>query len=146
MRFSELRRSFGSWDGVLPLLVSAVPLAVRLCLPKDHVAGLVVFVSLPSLAALVRCTAGIKRLQEICDGALPILRQLALAMAIILLFMFEGLVTAMTLSREGEPVLWVIAGAIYLAYLVMITLAFSAGKRRDINEWNEWSASRSRIE
>lgn len=125
---------FVAWDGILPIVVSVVPSAVVMLFPRNDAAEVLTFILVPIGAALLRCTVGAVQIARICDGDLPVLRQLALGTAIVFLLMFEGCVTMLAFSRDLRDEDWLMALPLYACYLVPAALAFlpRAEKQPDV--------------
>lgn len=127
-------RHFLTWDGILPLAVSAVPVTVALLLPRNDVAEVSAVLLVPMFAALVRTGIGVRQIRSLCDGRLPAARQLALAAAIVLLLLFEGLVSLLSFADDEPASAWAFPLAFYLGYLAAIALAFAPRPM----EWPRW--------
>ena len=121
----EWLRTLLIWDGVLPLAVSAVPAAVALLFPKNAIAEVSTFILVPIFAALVRAGVGAQKVRNLCNGELPATRQLALATAIVLLLLFEGMVSALTFADDEPASAWAYPVGFYLCYLAAIAFAFT---------------------
>jgi hypothetical protein len=111
------------WDGFLPLFVAMVPLVVRGLFPKGHITEVIAAAFLPSIAALVRAAAGSSQIRQACHGQLPVLRQLVLAIAIIVLIVFESCAAVMTFDEDAREDLLLVVGICYVVYLALIALA-----------------------
>jgi hypothetical protein len=114
--------AFLAWDGVLPLVIALLPPAVDWLFPKDTIAQIGVSVFVPIIAALVRSVIGARQIRSRCQGELPVLRQIAMAGAILLLLFFEASVAALTFA-EPPLALWLLPAGFYLAYLAALALA-----------------------
>src|ERR1044072_3312890 len=73
--------AFVTWDGVLPLVIGAIPFVVKFLFPKGHILEVVSSLLVPMFAALLRCVLGTQQIRNICSGILPVARQVALAAA-----------------------------------------------------------------
>jgi len=111
------------WDGVLPLVVISVPILVRLLNPNERGAVIPVAVIVPITAAAIRAHVGWRQIARVCGGTAPLIRQLLLALAIVLLLLFEGLVGILTVGKGPPEFLWYVVAALYAGYLVLVTLA-----------------------
>lgn len=108
------------WDGILPFTVALLPLIVKHAFPRGHIAEVVVLI-VPLLAALVRTHFGWARLIRLFESNVPWTRQVALAMAIVLLLVFEVGTTIATLVGNDFPKeLWCYPIVSYVAYFVTI--------------------------
>ena len=111
------------WDGVLPLVAAGAPLLISLVFPQDDAAAMLAVVMVPIVTALVRTMVGWDQIARICNGGAPWLRQVALAIAIVILLLFE-LCSAMLIFAGGvPPEALLIPLVLYCFYLVMISLA-----------------------
>ncbi|MBI1370706.1 MAG: hypothetical protein GC162_18870 [Planctomycetes bacterium] len=80
---------------------------------------------IPLGAALLRCMVGADQIRRLCGGRLPVLRQCALAIAIVLVLIFEGILAVLvTAGAEAPWQLWLAAGGFYFFYIGMCLLAF----------------------
>ena len=114
---------FITWDGLLPLAVAACPWAVKTLLPQNDIAEVFVAVFIPMAAALLRSVTGALQIRRNCGGELPVGRQLALAIAILLLLIFEMGVSLLTLAG-GDPASWAYVFCFFACYLFAAALAF----------------------
>ena len=122
-------RSLVAWDGLLPITVAAVPATIRVVCPRNDGAQIVAVVLVPITAALVRAMIGARQLRKLCEGALPILRQIALAIAIILLLLFEVLISAMTFAQGVVLSDWLTTLCVYVCYVAVMALAFAPHRK-----------------
>ncbi|MBA3482830.1 MAG: hypothetical protein H0T51_13545 [Pirellulales bacterium] len=113
-----------AWDGLLPLGVSAIPSAVEVLFPKSDIAEIVTAVVIPIFSALIRSVVGVRQIRTLCEGALPIPRQIALAIAIVLLMLFEAFVAMLTFADDEPPSAWLAPAGFYVFYLATIAIAF----------------------
>jgi len=111
------------WDGALPLVVGLGPIAVRAvgAQPRDGI-GLILVLA-PPIAALIRAHIGWHQIARRCGGRAPWLRQVAMAMAIILLLFFEGAVGILTFNDRLPVAAWAFPVGFYALYLGTISLA-----------------------
>jgi hypothetical protein len=116
--------SFVAWDGILPLIVAAIPSAIKLFFPKNDIARIVAALLIPMAAALLRSIVGAQQIRERCAGTLPRSRQIAPATAIVLLMLFEMCVSIMTFAVGVPASVWLIPLSFYVAYLAAIFVAF----------------------
>jgi hypothetical protein len=108
---------------LLPAAIAALPGLVEVIFPRSDVAEVAVAVVAPIIAALLRSTVGWGQLQRLCGEPVPRHRQIALAVAIVLLMSLEGL-TAMLSFADDEPrTAWTAPAVLYIAYLVAIAYA-----------------------
>lgn len=117
-----------AWDGVLPLLVALAPVSARHLFPDSYLAALTAALLIPFSAAMTRAHIGMRQIARVCAGHAPWWRQVALALAIILLLLFEIAVGVMTLAKDIPPTGWWFAIAFYVMYLVVITFALHQGQ------------------
>jgi hypothetical protein len=123
-RASKWLLEFITWDGLLPLAVAACPWAVRILLPQNDVAEVSVVLFVPIVAALLRTITGAQQIHSDCGGALPAARQVALAIAIVLLLFFEIGVGLLTVARDEPAAAWKFVFCFYACYLVAAAFAF----------------------
>lgn len=111
------------WDGVLPMVMALGPLVIRTFFPKPpFVAGLLLVLG-PPVAALIRAHIGWGQIAKRCGGRAPVLRQVAMAVAIVLLFAFEVSVTILTFEKNAPASAWWIPALAYAGYLVVVSFA-----------------------
>jgi hypothetical protein len=111
------------WDGALPLFVALGPIVVKAIWPKPPLLIGTVLVLAPPVAALIRAHIGWHQIAKRCAGRAPWLRQIAMAIAILLLLAFEGGVCIMTFSDNIPASAWWFPIGFYTGYVAMITLA-----------------------
>jgi hypothetical protein len=121
------RRWFLAWDGLLPLAMSALPFLVKTFLPRNDIAEVSTAIVVTAVAALLRTAIGSYQIRNQCGGSLPTSRQLALAAAIILLMLYEGIVAILTFADDEPWSAWIFPIVFYFCYLAAIACAFSAG-------------------
>ena len=110
-----------AWDGLLPLVVASSTLVAVHLLPEPLAALAAIFI--PLGAAGIRASTAQEELMRRCDGRAPLLRQLALAGAIVLLFLGELLVGVLSLIPAVPVAGWCAPVALYAAYLAFIAWA-----------------------
>jgi hypothetical protein len=129
MQLGEVMKSwlgrFLAWDGILPMLVAAVPYSVVILFPRNDVAELSGVILVSIVAALVRTGLGAQQIRDLCDGKLPMRRQVALAIAIGLLILFEGMVSLLTFADDEPVSAWAYPIVIFLCYLAAAAVAFA---------------------
>jgi hypothetical protein len=114
---------FVTWDGLLPLAVAACPWAIKTLFPRNDIAGVFAAIFIPMAAALLRSVTGAKQIRRNCAGELPVGRQVALAVAISFLLMFEIGASCLILAG-GDPTSWAYVFCFFACYLVAAALAF----------------------
>jgi hypothetical protein len=122
---SNSRRFLVAWDGLLPFAISALPLLVKTLLPRNDIAEVSTVVLVTAVAALLRTAIGSYQVRNLCGGRLPASRQFALAAAIILLMLYEGIVAILIFADDEPWSAWIYPAVFCLGYLVAITFAFS---------------------
>ena len=122
---------FITWDGVLPLAVAACPWAIKILFPQNDIAEMSAMILIPMAAALLRTATGALQIRRNCEGALPAVRQLALAAAIVLLLVFEIGVSMLTFSDDEPAFVWTIVFCFFGCYLVAAGLAFIPRRTRN---------------
>ena len=110
------------WDGVLPWVAAAVPLLMRVLFGNDH-PGVVLVLFVPIVTALARAAIGYDQIAEVNRGRAPWTRQVALAVAIAILFAFEIVSGVLVFSDDAPLEAWLVLFVLYGSYLVMIWLA-----------------------
>ncbi len=121
------------WDGLFPLFVVSRPVLVKAIFPKGHIVEVVAAVLVPTVVSLVRASIGHRQITRICRGRAPLIRQAALAAAIIHLFLFEALAGMLTFADDEPAFAWCFPVAFYAIYLVMITLALRAAPEESLS-------------
>jgi hypothetical protein len=111
------------WDGVLPLVAAGIPLLVRATAPNNQAAQIIVVLFLPILTALVRTSVGWNQIVRICNGRAPWHRQTALAVAIVILLLFEACSAALIFTDNAPIAALLVPLLLYCSYLLMIWLA-----------------------
>src|SRR5690349_2606722 len=109
MRHVHWLASAIAWDGMLPIIVGLIPVLVRITMPRNDGAIVLSTIFLPIIAAVLRAALASWQLQRACGGAMPILRQAALACAILCLLLFEILVSSLIFAA-APPSVWIVAG------------------------------------
>jgi|SRR6266446_1553982 len=110
------------WDGALPLILALVPVVSRAIWPKPPVGVAGVLVLAPPVAALIRAHIGWHQIARRCGGRAPWWRQITMAVAILLLLVFEAAVGVLTFA-DGVPAwAWWIPIGVYAGYLAVISL------------------------
>lgn len=109
------------WDGLLPLAVAAIPASACHLLGRNHLGTLLAAVMVPVFASLIRASAGTGHLQH--AGSPTILRQLAFAAAVALLFAIELISNIAQLSEPLPIEVWMVIVGAYFIYLSLIVLA-----------------------
>lgn len=127
------RQSFLAWDGILPLAISLMPLAIAFVFPRNDVAEITSAILVPMAAALIRTMIGAREIKMRFDGQLPVGRQLALAVAIVLLMLYEGMVSILTFANDEPLTDWVYQVVFYLCYLFAIPFVFGPRLTRRCN-------------
>jgi hypothetical protein len=112
-----------AWDGLLPIVVVGTGLILRLICRDEVLVGCVAVVLVPLFAALLRSHVALNEVMHACGGRAPLLRQLAIAAATVVLLAFEVVVNGLSLAKEEPPEAWAVAGGFYFAYLCLITWA-----------------------
>jgi hypothetical protein len=120
------------WDGILPWVAAAVPLLLSALFGNDH-PGVVLALFVPIMTALGRAAIGYDQIAKVNRGKAPWLRQVALAIAIAILFAFEIVSGVMAFADDAPLEAWLVLSALYCSYLVMIWLALR--KPRDELAW-----------
>ena len=110
------------WDGVLPWVAAAVPLLLSALFGNDHPAA-VLALFVPIVTALARAAIGYDQIAQVNRGKAPWARQLALAVAIAILFAFEIASGVLAFADDAPLEAWLTLFALYCAYLAMIGLA-----------------------
>ena len=124
-RWSWLISAF-AWDGLLPVIIGVIPIAVNFWVPNDPVVGVFTCILLPMGAAFFRASLAQWQLQRICFGQTPIGRQLLLAWAIICLMISEAILSMLIMAPKNERVpreIWWTLGCAYSLYLASILTA-----------------------
>jgi hypothetical protein len=69
---------------------------------------------------MIRSHIALGQLQEVCGGKAPVLRQVAIAAAIVNMLLFEGTINALALSKTVPAESWAIPAGFYVIYLAFI--------------------------
>ena len=112
-----------AWDGILPVAVALVPIALRTLFPPPNPIVPFAAVFLPIFAAMIRASIGVRQIARVCGGAAPVSRQLGLAAAIVMLLLFE-LSVGVLATTDGEPAeFWWFPVTMLSLYLITISFA-----------------------
>jgi hypothetical protein len=111
------------WDGVLPVVVALGPIVARTIFEKPPGLVVVFLIFAPPVAALIRAHLGWHQIARRCGGHAPLVRQLAMAAAIVLLLAFEGSVGVLAFADRLPPSAWWFPVGVYAGYLAMIIVA-----------------------
>jgi hypothetical protein len=117
------------WDGALPLIAAGAPWLVKAVFPKGHVAEIVAGLLVPIGTAVLRAAVGRDQIERRCKGAAPWGRQVALAVAIMTLLLFEVCSAGLVFAGNAPPVAWLAPLGFYLCYLVMISVALRSARQ-----------------
>ena len=116
-----------TWDGILPLAVALFPLFVDTFFPPQqgqvHPLAFVACTLVPLAAAMARAHHAEGQIRKACEGKLPILRQFALAAAILVMGVFEVAVAVLTFMQQRPAQAWLIPLVAYALYLTIVSLA-----------------------
>lgn len=110
------------WDGLLPSVVALVPAFVCQFVGRNHLFALLVAVTVPVSASLIRAAIGPSQLQH--AGPPWFLRQVIFAIAVALLFALELVSSIGQLSEPLPTEVWCLMIACYLLYFGLMALAF----------------------
>jgi hypothetical protein len=121
------------WDGLLPVIVSAVSVGVALLFPQNRDAQTIALLALPIAAFLYRAYIGRRQIfSNRCRQYIRWLQFVALGFALLLLLFFDFLVVLMAFIPDGPGVLepedvpiW--AGMLG-AYLALVIFAMYPGR------------------
>lgn len=140
INFSEWRRRVLGWDGLLPLCVTFLPLAIDFFLPKNTAAQNVAAVAIPIVAIFVRFSIGSAHIAVNRVG--PTLRAAQYCVfnvAIFWLCLLEcfviivNVVDAPAGSAEAAED-WLIVSVMYLPYLLAMSFVMFPGRTETIPE------------
>lgn len=107
-----------TWDGVLAFVSLSMPWLLKAVFGLDAVIVAILSVgAAPILFALLRTGIAEKKLRYICGGRPPVWRQLLLALAIVLLLLFEAVANGIGCSAKPTPEIYFIAGTLYVTYI-----------------------------
>ena len=120
------------WDGILPWVAAGVPMLLNALFGNDH-PGVVLVLFVPIMTALGRAAIGYDQIAQVNRGKAPWLRQVALAVAIAILFAFEIVSGVLVFADDAPLEAWLVLFALYCSYLIMICLALR--KPRDELAW-----------
>ncbi len=110
------------WDGLLPSAVALLPAIVCLFVGRNHLVALLVAVTVPVSASLIRASVGPSHLQH--AGPPRVVRQVVFSAAIALLFALELVSSIAQLSNPLPTEVWVLIIACYLIYFALMAVAF----------------------
>jgi len=117
------------WDGVLPLVVVSIPHLVAVLAPHSDILEFSAAIVVPIIAALFRATFGANQIRSLNEGQLPTKRQVALAVAICCLLLFDGYVAMLTLANDEAPSAWIYPAIFFVTYLFAICIALTPASR-----------------
>lgn len=120
-----MRRFFrtAAWDGGLPILAIVAPLIVRVVFPEAKLLPPLMVLFLPPCVAGARAKIGARQLIQEHGDSPPLLRQIALAAAIVLLLIFDVFVVFLAFNKGERPVAWLVPVGCYVAYLMLVLWA-----------------------
>lgn len=121
---SRLRRLITvlAWDGMLPVAVVAIVTYFKFAVPARD-AEIFVAVLVPVFACLFRAAIAHHQITALCGGTAPVSRQIAIAVAIVSVFLFEFFASILTLAKGPDPIAWLIPLGFYVLYLATIVWA-----------------------
>src|SRR5687767_13255029 len=93
------------WDGVLPWVAAAVPLLLSAVFGNDH-PTVVLALFVPIMTALARAAIGYDQIAQVNRGKTPWTRQVALAVAIAILFAFEIVSGVLAFADDAPLEAW----------------------------------------
>jgi hypothetical protein len=118
------------WDGLLPLAVATIPWIAARIFPRNDIAEISSVVLVPIVAALIRAVLGYRQIYGKFQDELSAKRQVVLAVAIIILMLFEGCAASLAFAKGAPRTAWIYPLALFACYLVAIGIAFSRGPAR----------------
>ena len=111
-----------AWDGMLPVAVVAIVTYFKFAVPARD-AEVFVAVLVPVFACLFRAAIAHHQITALCGGTAPISRQIAIAVAIVSVFLFEFFASILTLGKNLREGAWLVPRGLYAVYLVTIAWA-----------------------
>lgn len=111
-------------EGVLPLAISVIPFLVKKFFPGNDIAEVATLLLVPTGAALLRSAIASQQLRNAHLSEKSIARQFILAVAITLLFIYEGLATLFSFANDEPISAWICSFGFYFGYLIAIWFAF----------------------
>jgi hypothetical protein len=126
-----------AWDGILPLVIWLLPLAMSLILPPNRREWIVIpAVVLPIAAFFIRGAAGFRYIgANYCGRGLRIVQGTVFTLAIFLMVFVDCIGMLMHAINGAPPmrslelrVAFIVFGSIFLAYLAAMTFAMYPGK------------------
>lgn len=113
-----------TWDGILPVVVAVLPwVAKRYGLRNDLVFFGMVIVA-PMSAALIRAVVGYRQFRGLGLNAPPAWRQVVLGSGVVVLMLFEALMTILVIAEDESATHWLVAGILGLTYVACMRVAF----------------------
>lgn len=122
-----------AWDGVLPLVVWAIPAILNLALPQNDKLAVMLAVSLPCVALIVRFYVGYGMIEaNHCSPKFRRVQQTCLWIGLVILMLLDSLlITLLSLNLQGpgNPIgaIVVIFLIFYLPYLAFLAVAMYPG-------------------
>ena len=122
-----------AWDGVLPLVVWAIPAILNAALPQNDKLAVLVAVLLPSVALLVRFYVGYGMIEaNRCSPKFRRVQQTCLWIGLVILMLLDSLlITLLSLNLQGPGIplgaIVVIFLIFYLPYLAFLAIAMYPG-------------------
>lgn len=114
-------REAAYWDGAFPCLAAFCAVLVRIGFPKGHIAEVVAEVLVPIGLSLIRAHLAGRTLTRLFPKGPPVARQLALAVAIIVLLFME-MTLALKVFAPDAPLLAIILMG-WIVYLGLMSAA-----------------------
>ena len=119
----NFRKALG-WDGIFPLIAAMVPSIINWCFPGERFINGLITELIPFGVAIVRANIGYRQLSDVAHTKPSIRQQVILALAILILLVFESLAVRIQSVNDAPAIAYVAAGAIYLTYFVLATFVF----------------------
>ena len=117
------------WDGVLPLVVLAIPFFARSLPPQRDALQLGISILAPVSAALIRAAWAHQQLTDGGHRQPGIWREVLFAFAIITLLFFEAVGAILILMKAKPAEVWLVLASMYVGYLVLLSAALGLFER-----------------
>lgn len=113
-----------TWDGILPVVVAVLPWVAKRCGLRNDLVFFGMVIVAPMSAALIRAVVGYRQFRGLGLNAPPAWRQVVLGSGVVVLMLFEALMTVLVIAEDESATDWLVAGILGLTYVACMRVAF----------------------